>query len=222
MMGSVAIVEDDVLIAEQLLNIKVTHTERLIPSIEAVLQMAGCKLEDIDGFAVTIGPGSFTGLRIGLAAVKGMAFSLNKPVVGVSSLTSLAYNFFGSDKVIVSVLDARRGEYYVAVNKFDGGDLVNILEDTVMPPDELIEYVAALDAPHIVFVGDGVYGLREQIREKLSSRSFIPPPAMIHPRASNVAWLGLNRLANGDHDDLAGIKPNYVRKSDAELTKKDV
>lgn len=216
MMGSVALIEDDVVIAEQLLNVKVTHSERLIPSIESILKTAECKLEDVDGFAVTIGPGSFTGLRIGLAAAKGLAFSMNKPLLGISSLKALAYNLFGAARPIVSVLDARRGEYYIAVNKFEDGDLITILEDTVMPPEKLIDYISSLKEDSFLFVGDGIYGLKELIKEKLKSRAFIPPPSMIHPRASNVAWLGLCRLASGESDDLAALKPNYIRKSDAE------
>lgn len=217
MMGSVALVEDDNVIAEQLLNIEITHSERLIPSIHIVLNTAGASLADLDGLAVAIGPGSFTGLRIGLAAVKGLAFTLGRPVAGISTLTSLAYNLFGFEMPIVSVLDARRGEFYIAVNRFEGEELVTILKDTVMPPAELIDYVSSLNEK-VSFVGDGIYGLKELIDERLGSKAAIPPPGMIHPRASNIAWLALKRFKAGDSDDLATLRPNYIRKSDAEIS----
>lgn len=218
MMGSVAILDGDRIIAEQLLNTKITHSERLIPSIQTVLDAADAKLSDLAAFAVAIGPGSFTGLRIGLGAVKGLAFALSKPVVGVSSLVALAYNLYGSELPIVSVLDARRGEYYVSINRFEKNKLVNILDETVLPPEEVVAHAVALKEK-VVFLGDGVYGLEKLIEKKLSKKAVVPPPGILYPRASNIAWLAITRLEKGDSDDLAALVPNYIRRSDAELPK---
>lgn len=225
MMGSVALVDGSTVLAEQTLNIQVTHSERLIPSIETVLNTAGVEIKDLDGFGIAIGPGSFTGLRIGLAAAKGMAFVTKKPIVGVSSLTALAYNLIGSDMPVVSLLDARRGEFYIGVNRFKDGELVSVLEDTVMPPDKIIDYIESIviargasDAAiqRISFVGDGVLKLGDRLKECLGDKAVIPPPAQIHPRASNIAWIAARRIESGDSDDLAALGPNYIRKSDAE------
>jgi len=215
MMGSVALVEEDSVIAEQTLNIKITFSERLIPSIKTVLESARVDLSEVDAYAVAIGPGSFTGLRIGLGAVKGLAFVTKKPIVGISSLTSLAYNLFKSEIPVVSVIDARRGEFYAAVNRFEGEAVVHILEDTVMSPDDLINYIISLNEK-VAFVGDGVFELKDLINKSLQGGAVIPPPALLSPRASNLAYLAMKRLKAGDADDLAKLKPNYIRKSDAE------
>ena len=212
MMSSVAIVDGEHVIAEQNLNNKIGHSERLIPSIDTVLKTAGCKLADIDAFAVAIGPGSFTGLRIGLAAAKGFAFSLGRPVVGISSLKALAYNLSGSEYLVASILDARRGEYYIAVNRFNGSSIENILADSVMPPDELIDYIKSLKEK-VAFVGDGVCRLRDVIDEQLGDSAILPLPDAIYPSASNIARLAHKRLDSGDADLISMCRP-FIREPD--------
>lgn len=215
MMGSVALVDGDTVIAEQMLNTKITHSERLIPSIKAILETAGVKLAEIDAFAASIGPGSFTGLRVGLAAAKGFAYALKKPIVGISSLKSLAYNMYGCELVVVSLIDARRGEYYISAGRFKGCRLNVILDDTVMPPEDVIRFVKSLKEK-AVFVGDGTLHLKDALKKGLGVRAVIPPAGKIHPHASNIAMLAVERLKKGDADDVAALAPNYVRKSDAE------
>ncbi len=219
MMGSVAVVDGQMIVAEQLLNIKITHSERLIASIDALLEAAELKLHDMDAFAVAIGPGSFTGLRIGLAAAKGFAFVTEKPILGVSTLLGLAYNVYGSREPVVAVLDARRGEYYVADYRFEGPKVETHLADTVMKPEELATYIESLNEK-VVVVGDGVYSLHERTGDRLKDQIIVPPPSDIHPRASNIAHLAMERAARSDFDDLDQLAPNYIRKSDAELTKR--
>ena len=215
MMGSVALIDDDKIIAEQLLNIRITHSERFISSIETILESAETDIKSIDGFGVAIGPGSFTGLRIGLAAVKGFAFTLDKPVVGVSTLRALALNAGISGFPVAALLDARRGEYYLGIYQFENDKIIARLEDKVLPPDQVIKEVQALKEK-VIFVGDGLYSLKGLIKEKLKGRALIPPPSIIHPRASNIAWLALKRLEKNDSDDIDKLVPNYIRKSDAE------
>jgi len=216
MMGSVAIIDGENLVAEQVLNVNVTHSERLIPSIQSVLDVSGLKLNEIDSFAVAIGPGSFTGLRIGLAVVKGFAFSLEKTVVGVSSLKALAYNMYGSDVPIISLLDARRGEYYIGINRFKDGVLETILDDDVLPPDLVVKEIQKLETKAIV-VGDGVVRMKDLIEKDLKGKVEIPPPNKLHPHASNVAYLALKKIKADGPDDIGTLVPNYIRKSDAEL-----
>jgi len=219
MMGSVAVVDDHTIVAEQLLNIKITHSERLIASIDTLLEAAELKLQDMDAFAVAIGPGSFTGLRIGLAAAKGFAFVTEKPIVGISSLLGLAYNVYGSREPVVAVLDARRGEYYVAAYRFEGSNVKTLLADSVMKPEELVSYIESLNEK-VVVVGDGVYSLHDRTGDRLKDQIIVPPPGDIHPRASTIAHLAMERAKRDDLDDLDQLAPNYIRKSDAELTKR--
>lgn len=218
MMGSVSITDEDQIIAEQMLNLKITHSERLIDSIDNLLKSSDMDIDQIDAFAVAIGPGSFTGLRISLGAVKGFAFSLNKPIVGISTLKALAYNFYASPYPIVSILDARRSEFYVSINQFDSENCVSLLEDAVMPPVELLKTLRNLKQK-IIVVGDGVYKLKDDLLSELKENVIIPPPSLIHPNASNIAYLAMKRLATGDKDDPKTLSPNYIRKSDAEYNR---
>lgn len=215
MMGSVALLEDDRIVAEGLLNVEVTHSERLISSVDDILKMASVDISDVDLFAVAIGPGSFTGLRIGLAAVKGFAFSLQKPIVGVSTLKALAYNAFASELPVVSLLNARRGEFYVGAYSFKKNGAKEILKESVMPPDRLVSYLKSLKKK-MVLVGDGVYHLHDDQLKGIKNRIVSVPPAMVHPRASNVAWLALEKFQDGKIDDPNSLVPNYIRTSDAE------
>ena len=120
MMGSIGLIDDEGAIAEYSLNIRATHSERLMPAIDRLLKDSGIMPKDIDGFAVSIGPGSFTGLRIGLATVKGFAMGCNKPVAAVSTLEALAFNLAYAEYLICPILDARRNEVYAAMFKSDG------------------------------------------------------------------------------------------------------
>ena len=215
---SVAITEGSKVLTKFNGGASLRHSQDLIPAIKNLLKSTGLGLEDLDGFALSIGPGSFTGLRIGLAAAKGFAFSLGRPVVGISSLKALAYNLSGSEYLVASILDARRGEYYIAVNRFNGSSIENILADSVMPPDELIDYIKSLKEK-VAFVGDGVCRLRDVIDEQLGDSAILPLPDAIYPSVSNIARLAHKRLDSGDADDIDTLTPNYIRKSDAEYTR---
>lgn len=215
MTGSVAIVEDERLVAEEILSVDVTHSERVIQSVDMVIKGARLSFSDIDGFGVAIGPGSFTGLRIGVAAVKGFVFSTNKPMVGVSSLLALAYNLASSSKAVAAVIDARRGEVYLGVYRFTNWVPEEVLKDTVLSPQAALDAVSRIE-DDVVFVGDGIYLMREMIEGRFG-RSAIPPAPFRLPRASNVAWIAASKMMKGEVDDPMSIRLNYIRKSDAEI-----
>lgn len=222
MMGSVALIDGDTTIAESLLNISTSYSERLLLALDQLLNHTGLRLEDMDGLAIAIGPGSFTGLRIGLATFKGLAIATGKKLVGISSLLSLAYNAYASGSVVVPIIDAKRGEIYAAAYKFKEAsvakkkcDVVTLLDEASLTPEALCDNLLALN-DNILLLGDGANAYRDIWINRLGKRLIMPPASMIHPRASNVATLAIERFEKNDVPDLASLIPNYIRKSDAE------
>ena len=128
---------DGRIIAEQFLNTKHTHSQTLLPMVESMLKCAGVKVSDLDAAAVTVGPGSFTGLRIGVSTVKGMCYGAGKKCVGISSLEAIAYNFTGTDGTIVCCMDARCGQVYNAIFRSEGGIITRQCADRAVRLEEL-------------------------------------------------------------------------------------
>lgn len=215
--GSVALSEGARVIAQEQQLERRTHSERLMDSVARLLDAAGWECTQIEGVAVAVGPGSFTGVRIGLAAAKGIAFALGVPIAGVSSLASLALNARELGGQVVPLIDARRGELYAAVYRFtEGGVLEELRPACVLPPERLVEELAALEG-ELVLVGDGAAAYRDLLAEGLGSRAAIPGGSLDLPRAGHLAELAGERLANEGGDDLAALVPNYIRRSDAEI-----
>lgn len=210
-MGSVALTKDEELIAQIQLNVETTHTERLLPAIENLFGQTGLKLQEVEGLAVAIGPGSFTGLRIGLATMKGFAQAQNLPLVGVSSLQTLACNALASDRPVVACLDAYRGEVYAAAYK----NMKIIIEEQPIKPDILCNTLK--DIGSCWLVGDGALRYRQIFEDTLGEQASFAPPLLMHPEAKWAAWLAAPRLQKGEGKDWEGLTPNYLRKSDAEL-----
>ena len=210
--GSIGIIENESVIAEYSLNVVASHSVRLMPAIDDVLKRAGLKIQDIDGFAVTIGPGSFTGLRIGVGTVKSFSYALKKPIVGVITLDALAYNLKFADKLICPILDARKQEVYSAI--YRGG--LKLVRQTDYLCAKIESILAHLTEPTI-FVGDGVNRYREVIVENLKEHAIIAEPPFRFCRGAVVALLGYERLANGESDDYFSITPFYIRKPEAEV-----
>ena len=217
MQGSVALSEGEVPIAQEQHGIRATHSERLLASIDHLLSMAKWRQNEIEGIAVAIGPGSFTGLRIGLATAKGMALAIGCPIAGVSSLECLALNGRGATGTVVSLIDARRGELYAAAYNVPWeGRPTSVMEECVLPPDELVKRLEAIEG-ELLLVGDGVIRYGSNFKEALGHRALMPKGLYSFPQAYNLACLALERLRLGGKDDLAGLVPNYVRRSDAEI-----
>ena len=152
--AAAAITEDERLIGEYVLNCKNTHSETLLPMVESLLKSARISPSDIDLFACSAGPGSFTGVRIGVSLIKGLAFGSEKPCMGVSSLEALAYNFLGTDGVVCPVLDARRGQLYNAIFRVKDGKVERMTPDRVILADELAAELRELALP-VSFCGSG-------------------------------------------------------------------
>jgi tRNA threonylcarbamoyladenosine biosynthesis protein TsaB len=202
------------IIGEITSNLQSTHSERLMPSIHHLLEDAALKIGDIQGIALGLGPGSFTGLRIGVSTVKGLAYALRIPAVGVSTLEALAYNAAYSSSMICPVLDARKKEVYAALFRGDGWGRVNrVTEDWVIPPEELCRRISV----ETLFLGNGAEAYAEILEKNVGPQAFFAPPEHSLPRALNVARLSLSKFQKGETLDLFNFAPIYIRRSEAEI-----
>ena len=213
MTGSVAIITEQQLIVEQTINTKITHAERLITTIDDTLRAASLTIREIDGIAVSSGPGSFTGLRIGVTTAKSLAYSIRKPIVAVSSLDALSSQFFYTSYLICPMLDARKKEVYSACYRNSGAKVQRVSEYAVITPANLLK---GIHEPTL-FLGDGVMPYRREIASTLGESAIFADAAHLLPRGSLVAKLGCDRLLAGEQDDCSALTPFYLRQSDAEI-----
>ncbi len=211
--GSVALSVGELLIAESLLNVRSTHSEKLLQQIDMLLDQAGWTLADIDLFAVVVGPGSFTGLRIGLATVKGLAQTFAKPVASVTALEVSALGLVTDTFPVCAFLDARKKEVYTQLFSVGPQGPVATSEPRVIAPGLLLKEFTG----QVGLVGDGVPVYHDLIQTELGERAVIPPAPNHQRRAGQVAWLAYQRLLSGEIGDAGSIVPLYIRPSDAEL-----
>jgi tRNA threonylcarbamoyladenosine biosynthesis protein TsaB len=211
---SVAITDNDVILAEITFNHAKTHAACLMNMIQEVLNTAFLSLDDIDGFAITIGPGSFTGLRIGLSSIKGISAATGKPVVGISTLEALAHTIPYTSKCICPMIDARKGQVYCARYRDHNGVLINELPVRSIKP---IHAIQNLSEP-CVFIGDGALTYKDMIVEQLGNLALFARPYHHLIKASVVAQLSLPRFLKGNTDSVESLVPVYARKSDAETS----
>ena len=210
--ASVAITEDIRLLGEVTLNNGNTHSETLLPMAEALLAMLRLNVSDIDLFACSSGPGSFTGVRIGAATVKGMAFGTEKPCVGVSTLEALAYNMRGHKGIICPVMNARRSQVYTAIFESDGYTLKRVTEDMAIGADELDEKLSAYEC-RVYLVGDGI----EVAQNCFEKTKAIPAPeALRYQSAYSVSQVALCMHNEGKSVSDAELTATYLRLSQAE------
>jgi tRNA threonylcarbamoyladenosine biosynthesis protein TsaB len=212
--GTVGLVDDQRVIADTLLNLPVTHSERLLAAIGGVLDQSCCSLTDLHGIAISLGPGSFTGLRIGTSVVKGLAWAVGLPVVGVSTLDTLAAQVAPTPYVICPILDARKAEIYTALYRYEGGARVKRLTPYgAMRPEELVPQIRE----KTIFIGNGTEAYGDYFRNALPSLALFSSRPLCVPHGSVVATLGLELLQKGEILDLPVFTPIYVRPSEAEI-----
>lgn len=212
---SVALTIGEELVAEHLVSQGKTLSSRLLDYVDVALREAGLAADDLDGFGVAIGPGSFTGLRVGIATVKGLAMAAGKQVAGFSSLAMLAMNLPWALHPVCPMFDARKKEVYTAL--YSCSDIpAPLLADCVVPPDRFLESLVALDGP-VVFVGEGAVRYRELIVGRLGERALFAPPSANLPRASAGACLAARAFARSEAVSPAILLPVYIRPSEAEL-----
>jgi tRNA threonylcarbamoyladenosine biosynthesis protein TsaB len=219
LVASVALVEDDNLIAEYTIQYKKTHSQTLLPMLDAVKNMVELDLSTVDAIAVAAGPGSFTGLRIGSATAKGLAFAMGKPIVPVPTVDGLAYQMYGTDAVVCPIMDARRNQVYTGIYEFiyqqDKYDMCVIKEQCAAAFDEIAEALNALGRS-VVFLGDGVPVFRERMTEVMQVEYSIAPPHRCRQSAASIAALGSLYYAQGKWESAEVHTPEYLRLSQAE------
>lgn len=212
----VAVTKEDILLAERFLNNRHSHSTNLLAMIKGVLADARVTPARLSGIAVSVGPGSFTGLRIGLATAKTLAQVLALPLVAVGTLEALAYPLAEQQSLVCPVLNARKNEVYAAVYTSFEGALKCVREPAGGPPEELAAALKVLNRA-LVFTGDGALTYRELFRNYLGAQAVFAPKELSLPRAAPVAGLGRQKLLAEEFSDPLLLTPLYLRKAEAEI-----
>ena len=217
--ASIAVASNDFIAAEVLINTDRTLSARLVPEIMRLLATAGIAITDIDLFASSIGPGSFTGVRGGVATIQGLALATGKPCAGFSSLAMLAMNVSHSAALVCPMLDARKSEVYAALYDCSTTEPTPLISDCVLPPAHFLDLIAATTKEQVVFLGEGVRRYHDHISEQMGDRAVFVPFPLHAPRAANGILLALKSCRQGLLLDPSQLLPVYLRASDAELVK---
>lgn len=216
--GSIAVSEGGRTLGELYLDMGPSHSEKLVPAIDRMLTDLGIGRKDLNGVAVSLGPGSFTALRVGISTAKGLSYSLGIPVIGASSLEIIAMNLPFAPVQVCAVTDARKGELYAAMFRTDGGVVCRLSDDMIVSPGELAETIKE----KTIFIGEGALLYRDFLEDNGLGGEYpvFCPSYMNHPRASALAFYGFGKIAGGHKDEVMGLAPMYLRKPDAVLTAK--
>ena len=225
--ASCALLEDDRPIAQFYTDAHLTHSQTIMPMVESLLSCSHMTIQQVDLFAASVGPGSFTGLRIGVAAVKGMAQVLDKPCIAVSALEGLAYNLCGTDAIVCPIMEARRGQVYTGIYEFCGNELVVLEDQMAISIEELGDHLKKYDK-RIIFLGDGVPVFRARLTDEILAEEIkagrdiqFAPANMNRQRAASVGTLGLRYYAAGKTETAMEHEPDYLRLSQAERERKE-
>ena len=220
LVASVAVVENDNLLGEYTMNYKKTHTQTLLPMLDQVAGMMELDLNTIDVIAVSAGPGSFTGLRIGSATAKGLALALDKEIVSVPTVDAMAFNLWGTANQICPLMDARRNQTYTGLYEFEGDTFKTILPQCVVMIDEIIDIINE-SGRKTIFLGDGIDVFKEYIAEHITVPYTFAPAMSNKQRAASVAVLGGRLYEEGKAEAAADHKPDYLRLSQAERERQE-
>ncbi|AKL93849.1 tRNA threonylcarbamoyladenosine biosynthesis protein TsaB [Clostridium aceticum] len=212
--ATVAVLDDEKLMGEYIINHKKTHSEKLMPMIEEILKSCEVSPKDIDVFAVALGPGSFTGLRIGLATIKAMAQALDKPVAGVSTLEGLAFNLVHCKGLICPIIDAQQDLVYTGLYQWHQ-ELSKVMEEDVVSIEDLLDTLKSRKE-EVIFLGDALEKFQEQITRELGDLAIFPPKIVTMPRASSIGELAREKVKKGELKKASEVLPVYMRKSQAE------
>ena len=216
LVATVAVASEDSLIAEYTVNFKKTHSQTLLPMLDEICKMIGLSMDEVDAIAVAGGPGSFTGLRIGSATAKGLAFAINKPIISVPTVDALSMNGWGIDGLIVPIMDARRNQVYTGFYEFDEeGNHVVVKEQFA---EDIVKVIEELNdkGKRVLFLGDAVPVYEDIIRENMKVPFKFAPIHMNRQRAGALATLAIKYYEQGKYEDGAEHSPTYLRMSQAE------
>lgn len=209
--AGVAVLEEGILLAQSVMQFMASHSEKLLPEIAHILEIMNIPIETIDYYAITVGPGSFTGLRVGISTIKGLCFVTQKKVVPVSTLEVIAWQFPYCEYQICPMLDARKKEVFTALFKWENNKIQRIKEDSALGIDSVLEWIKE----KTVFVGSGSEIYKEKITEKLGNNAIFLPSVYSVPHPEIVAYIGLQRI--NEAINAKDLKPEYLRKSEAEI-----
>ena len=209
---NLALFEDEMLLSEASFKNRGTHSKNIIENIDYCFKLAGREISETDLFAAGTGPGNFTGVRIGVSTLKGLSYTLKKPLVGVSALDSTAYLLRFSNKKILSTIDARRGEVYFSIYEFQNGVLISKTPEKVVKPENINRDVSEKD---IIITGNGSL-MYKDVFDLLFENVYYPPVWMTEIRPCVISELAVMEYRKNKTDETFGIVPNYIRKSNAE------
>lgn len=212
--GSVALYDSEIgILGEINLYVKTNHSNIIMPLIDNLLKITNKKIEEIDKIGVVIGPGSFTGIRIGVAIAKGLCYGTDKKIVGINSLDLLAYNCEKTESLIVSMIDARKERVYYSMYRYEGNTLVRVSE---YRDDEIREILGSIQEKSIIFVGDGAIANKELIEKLVTDKD-----VKIVSKANSIQRGGIlaELSSKKEEDDLYLLEPYYISKSQAEREK---
>lgn len=215
LVASVAVVEDNNMLAEYTVNYKKTHSQTLLPMLDEIAKMIELDLSTLDAIAIAGGPGSFTGLRIGSATAKGLGLALDKPLIQIPTVDGIAYNLCGDKDLVCPLMDARRNQTYTGLYRFDGNKMETLVSQCAVGIEEILDVVNTFEQ-EVVFLGDGVPVFQKQIQELCRVPYRFAPAHMNKQRASALAVLAQDYFARGEIQTAAEHRPDYLRMSQAE------
>jgi len=220
LVASAAIVTEDALLAEYTVNFKKTHSQTLLPMVEEIVSMLGIDLKEMDAIAVSAGPGSFTGLRIGSATAKGLGLALKKPVVPVPTTQGIAANLYGAEGIICPLMDARRNQVYTGLYRYNKEGFAIVEDQMAVMIDEIIEKVNAIGEP-VTYLGDGVEAFAGILKEKTTVPFSFAPLHASKQRAGALGARAFELYKAGVMQSAAEHEPDYLRLSQAERELKE-
>lgn len=220
LVASAALVTEDTMLAEYTVNFKKTHSQTLLPMVEEIVRMVGIELCELDAIAVSSGPGSFTGLRIGSATAKGLGLALKKPIVPVPTTQGIAANLYGAEGIICPLMDARRNQVYTGLYRYNKDGFAVVEDQMAVLVDEIIEKVNALGEP-VTYLGDGVEAFSAILKEKTTVPYSFAPLHMSKQRAGALAARALELYKEGKVQSAGEHEPDYLRLSQAERELKE-
>ena len=220
LVASVAVAQNDNLIGEYTVNYKKTHSQTLLPMLDAVAKMIELDLKTVDAIAVAKGPGSFTGLRIGSATAKGLGLALDVPLIEIPTVDGLAYNLWGAKDLVCPLMDARRNQTYTGIYAFEGGEMQVLEPQCAVDISKIVEKINGLRRA-VVFLGDGVPVFRDYISEHVQVPYTFTPAHVNKQRAGAVAALAFQYLQDGRTVSAVEHQPDYLRLSQAERERKE-
>ncbi|MFQ6003309.1 MAG: tRNA (adenosine(37)-N6)-threonylcarbamoyltransferase complex dimerization subunit type 1 TsaB [Candidatus Zixiibacteriota bacterium] len=218
MAAGIGIVEEDEILVEVKFSVKITYSEILLSGIDQALNNVSLEINDMDGFAISIGPGSFTGLRIGLSILKGLSFAMGKPLASVPSLDALACLSLYCQYPVVTMLDAKKNQVYAAIYETKNGELKRQSDYLVIEVEDLIKRISQ----KTLFVGPGAKLYQKELIELLKEKACFSSAEQSLPSGATVALLGSRKLTSGQFEDIVNLEPIYLRKSEAELKFRNV